>query len=141
MTKPSFVGFQEKVVIPEGFELLEIKERIESTLGRDELFALFAMSEKLSQWFYTFTSVDLRPGGKVNFIGDDGAKLQAVCTSVVLEKEVSYIADVFGNFTAKVAKAGKLNAIEINFKILTNEPELKRARIIESIAKLKALVS
>jgi hypothetical protein len=141
MSKPSFVGFQEKVVIPEGFELLEIKERIESTLGRDELFSLLAVPEKLSQWFYTFSSVDLRPGGKVNFIGDDGANLQAVCTSVVFEKEISYIADVFGNFTAKVTKAGKLNAIEINFKILTNEIEVKRARITESAEKLKALVS
>ena len=141
MTKPSFVGFQEKVVIPEGFELLEIKERLESTLGRDELFALLALPEKLSQWFYTFSSVDLRPGGKVNFIGDDGANFQAVCTSVVFEKEISYIADLFGNFTAKVAKAGKVNALELNFKILTDEPDAKRNRILESIAKLKALVS
>jgi uncharacterized protein YndB with AHSA1/START domain len=141
MTKPSFVGFQEKVVIPEGFELLEINQRFESELERDELFALLALPEKLSQWFYSISSVDLRAGGKVNFIGDDGATLQAVCTSVVFEKEISYIADLFGNFTAKVSKAGKLNALEINFKILTNEPESKRARIFESIEKLKALVS
>ena len=141
MTKPSFVGFQEKVVIPEGFELLEIKERIESTLGRDELFTYLAMPEKLSQWFYTFTSVDLRPGGKVNFLGDDGANLQAVCTSVVFEKEISYITEVFGNLTAKVSKSGKLNAIDINFKILTDQHEAKRTRISESIEKLKALVS
>ena len=141
MSKPSFVGFQEKVVIPEGFELLEIKEKLESALGRDDLFALLALPEKLSQWFYTFISVDLRPGGKVNFVGDDGATLQAVCTSVVFEKEISYIADVFGNFTVKVSKAGKLNALEINFKILTNEPDVKRTRILQSISKLKALVS
>ena len=141
MSKPSFVGFQEKVVIPEGFELLEIKEKLESALGRDDLFALLALPEKLSQWFYTFTSVDLRPGGKVNFVGDDGATLQAVCTSVVFEKEISYIADVFGNLTVRVSKAGKLNVLEINFKILTNEPDVKRTRILQSIAKLKALVS
>jgi uncharacterized protein YndB with AHSA1/START domain len=141
MTKPSFVGFQEKVVIPEGFELLEIKEKLESALGRDDLFALLALPEKLSQWFYTFTSVDLRPGGKVNFVGDDGATLQAACTSVVFEKEISYIADVFGNLTVRVSKAGKLNVLEINFKILTDQPEEKRTRILQSIAKLKALVS
>lgn len=141
MTKPSFVGFQEKVVIPEGFELLEIKERIESTLGRDELFALLALPEKISHWFYTFTSVDLRPGGKVNFNGDDGANLQAVCTSVVFEKEISYIADLFGNFTAKVIKTGKVNAIDLNFKMLTDQAETKRIRIVESIEKLKALIS
>jgi uncharacterized protein YndB with AHSA1/START domain len=141
MSKPSFVGFQEKVVIPEGFELLEINEKLESALGRDDLFALLALPEKLSQWFYTFTSVDLRPGGKVNFVGDDGATLQAVCTSVVFEKEISYIADVFGNLTVRVSKAGKLNVLEINFKILTDQPEEKRTRILQSIAKLKALVS
>jgi hypothetical protein len=141
MTKPSFVGFQEKVAIPEGFELLEIKQKFESELERDELFALLALPEKLSQWFYSFSNVDLRAGGKVNFIGDDGATLQAVCTSVVFEREISYIADVFGNFSAKVSKAGKRNALEINFKILTDEPDAIRARIIESIEKLKALIS
>jgi hypothetical protein len=141
MSKPSFVGFQEKVVIPDGYELLEIKERIESPLKRDELFSLLALPEKLSQWFYTFTTVDLRPGGKVNFVGDDGVSLQAVCTSIVFEKEISYIADIFGNFTAKVTKAGKLNAIGVNFKILTDNPEDKRVRILDSIEKLKALVS
>ncbi len=141
MTKPSFVGFQEKVVIPPGFELLEIYERLESSLERDELFALLALPEKLSQWFYTFVSVDLRPGGKVNFLGDNEESLQAVCTSVVFEKEISYIADVFGNLTAKISKAGNHNSIEIKFNILTDQPELKRARIVESMKKLKALIS
>ena len=141
MSKPSFVGFQEKVVVPEGFELLEISVKVESQRERDDLFTYLAMPVKLSQWFYTFTSIDLRPGGKVNFMGDDGVTLQAVCTSAIFDKEVSYISDIFGNFTAKVGKSEKLNALEVNFKILTDQPESKRARIIESIEKLRALVS
>jgi hypothetical protein len=141
MPKPSFVGFQEKVVIPEGFELLEIRENISSELDKDLLFTFLATVEGLSQWFFVMKDLDLRPGGKVNFIGDGGEPLQAVCTSVLFGKEISLIADIFGNFAARVAKADKNQSIELHFKILTDDVDGKRARIETSLQKLRAIVS
>ena len=52
MSKGNFVGFQQKIEIPEGFELLEINDEIESSLGKDELFSWLSKSESISQWFY-----------------------------------------------------------------------------------------
>ena len=141
MSKPSFVGFQEKVVIPEGFELLEIREVISSDLDKDKLFTLLGTASGLSQWFYEIKDLDLRPGGKINFIGDQGEQLKAVCTSILFGKEISLIADTFGNFAAKVGKAGTSQSIELHFKILTNDVLGKRMRIESSIQKLRAIVS
>jgi uncharacterized protein YndB with AHSA1/START domain len=141
MPKPSFVGFQEKVVIPEGFEQLEIRETIPSDLEKDDLFTLLGTNSGLSQWFFEMKDLDLRPGGKVNFVGDAGESLQAVCTSVVFGKEISLIADIFGNFAAKVSKAGKGHEVELRFAILTDDVEGKRSRIEKSLEKLREIIS
>ena len=128
-------------MIPEGFELLEIRESISSSSDKEELFALLGTAEGLSKWFFNTKDLDLRAGGKVNFIGDDGAALQAVCTSILFGKEISLIADIFGNFAAKVTKAGQGQSLELHFKILTDDVQAKRKRIESSLQKLRAIVS
>lgn len=135
MAKVSFVGFQEKVEIPEGFQLLKIEERFESLLSKDELFSLLSDPTKLSQWLDPVQSFDSRPGGKLIF--ENGAA--ATCTSFLLGKSVSFIADGFGNFTAEVIKSEENYSIQLTFAILTDEGESKSAEIINLINKLKVL--
>jgi hypothetical protein len=134
MAKVSFVGFQEKVEIPEGFQLLKIEERLESSLNKDQLFSLLSDVQKLSSWINQVLSFDSRPGGKLIF-GDGSA---ATCTSFVLGKEVSFIADSFGNLTAKIIKEKDHNSITINFAILTDLSEKKKEEILAIITRLKA---
>jgi len=141
MAKVSFVGFQEKVEIPQGFELLEITEEIPTSLHKDQLFSLLSEPAKISEWFYQVTSFDSRPGGKVNFIGINNASAQAVCTSFVLGKEISLIADLFGNFSAKVVKGSGKNSINLHFAILTDDAESKSKEILFLIDRLRALLS
>jgi len=141
MAKPSFVGYQEKVEIPEGFELLEITEKIESSKEKQELFSLLAEPELLSRWFYTFTKMNARPGGKVNFLNDHGEPQEAICTSIDFGKEISLISDLFGNFVGRVSKSNSGSSMELNFKILTNDLSEKKSRIQASIEKLRLLTS
>ena len=136
MAKVSFVGFQEKVEIPEGFQLLEIEETCSSVKSRDELYALLSDPDLISQWLGSVSSFDSRPGGKLNF--NDGSV--ATCTSFLLGKEVSFIADSFGNFTAKVSNAKAGNAIQLKFSILTADVNVKSAEILELISRLQALL-
>jgi hypothetical protein len=141
MAKPSFVGYQEKVEIPEGFELLEISEKIESNLEKQEIFSLLTEPELLSRWFYTITKMNARPGGKVNFLDDHGVTQEAICTSIDFGKEISLISDLFGSFVGRVSKSSPGSSIELNFKILTNDSSEKKSRIQESIEKLRLLTS
>lgn len=141
MAKVNFVGFQESVEIPEGFNLLEIKDEISSKLGKDELFAYLSRAELISQWFYSVKELDLRPGGKINFIDDAGMSAEAICTSIVFGREISLLADVFGNFTAKAKRTNGGSKMDFHFKILTDTPEEKSQRIIAAIEKLRVLVS
>lgn len=136
MAKVSFVGFQEKVEIPEGFQLCKVEESLTSELDRDSLFSLLSDSKKLSLWLGEITSFDSRPGGKLLFT--DGSV--ATCTSFVLGKEVSFLADSFGNFTAKVFKGKSENSIDIAFAILTDDGAKKSVEILEVIERLKALL-
>ncbi|CAB4880310.1 unannotated protein [freshwater metagenome] len=141
MSKGNFVGFQQKIEIPEGFELLEINDEIESSLGKDELFSWLSKSESISQWFYIVSKLDLRSGGKIDFINANGATSQAVCTSISFGKEISMLADEFGNFKARVTKSKSNFKIELNFKILTDDSDAKSKEILPLISKLKLLVS
>ena len=140
MAKVSFVGFQEKVEIPEGFELLEITEEIPTAVDKDRLFSLLSEPDQISTWFYQVNSLDSRPGGKVNFINASGASAQAVCTSFLLGKEVSLIADDFGNFNAKVVKGKSENSLQLQFSLLTDQGEAKSAEILTLIDRLRALL-
>ncbi len=139
MAKPSFVGFQEKIEIPEGFELLEINEIINGSKNRDELFSLLSQPNLVTKWLYQVVDFNLKPGGKANFLNDDGLPFQAVCTAVDFGKEISFISDIFGNITAKINKSKKLFAVDIQFKILTDDANAKSERIQFSIQKLREL--
>lgn len=136
MAKVSFVGFQEKVEIPEGFQLLKIEESLNSSLSKDELFSLLSDPTKLSLWMEPVLSFDSRPGGKLIFENN----AIATCTSFLLGKSVSFISDGFGNFSAEVVKAKNSNSVQLAFAILTDTGESKSLEIIELINKLKALV-
>ncbi|CAN2227612.1 hypothetical protein MCEMRE182_01366 [Candidatus Nanopelagicaceae bacterium] len=136
MAKVSFVGFQEKVEIPEGFQLLQIEERLESKKSRDDLYSLLSDSKQLSQWLNEVQSFNSRPGGKMIFT--DGS--EATCTSFLLGKEVSLISDYFGNFNCKVVKGRDLNSLELNFSILSDDVESKTGEILIIIERLKKLL-
>lgn len=136
MAKVSFVGFQEKVEIPEGFQLLEIEENFSSAKKRDDLYALLSDPVQISQWLAPVRNFDSRPGGKLIF--DDGS--EATCTSFVLGKEVSFIAVSFGNFTAKVSKEKDGSAIQLKFAILTDDVSAKSSEILEILSRLQALL-
>lgn len=140
MTKPSFVGFQEKVVIPEGFQLVEVHESLKFTMKKDLLFALLATPDGISQWLYHAKEIDLRPGGKIKYIGEDGSEGQDVCTSVVLEKELSIISEHFGNFSARIHGSNKQQTLEMKFSILTDKVDEKRDQISRSVSRLKAII-
>lgn len=133
MAKVTFVGFQEKIEIPEGFQLLKIEESIKSLKSRDELYSLLTEPPLISRWLFDVQSFDSRPGGKLIF--SDGS--EAICTSFVLGKEVSLIADSFGNFTAKVVKKKEENSLHLKFAILIDEVEQKTKEIIAIIDRLK----
>lgn len=136
MAKVSFVGFQEKVEIPEGFQLLEVEEIYSSTRSRDNLYVLLSDPDQISQWLAKVRTFDSRPGGKLAF--EDGNV--ATCTSFVLGKEVSFIAESFGNFTAKVVKSNEGNTLQLKFAILTDDVEGKSAEILEILSRLQALL-
>lgn len=133
MAKVSFVGFQEKVEIPEGFQLLQIEESLESKKSRDDLYSLLSDPRQISLWLFEVKSFDSRPGGKMVFT--DGNV--ATCTSFLLGKEVSLIADSFGNVTAKVVKGGDINSLHLKFAILTDDVESKTNEILAIIDRLQ----
>ena len=141
MAKVSFVGFQEKVEIPEGFELLEVSDEIPTNLHKDQLFSLLSEPIKISEWFYKVHTFDSRPGGKVDFLDLNGAAAQAVCTSFVLGKEISLVADLFGNFKAKVVKGKESNFLNLHFSILTNDAQSKSEELLTLVNRLRELVA
>jgi hypothetical protein len=139
MVKPRFVGFQEQVEIPEGFELLEIHEVISGSKNRDQLFSLLSQPNLVSEWLYQVVDLNLKPGGGANFTGDDGNVFQAVCTAVDFGREISFLSDIFGDMSARIIKSENLFAIDIQFKILTDDVSAKSARIQQSLEKLREL--
>ncbi len=103
-------------------------------LVRNHMF--FSDPDQISQWLANVRTFDSRPGGKLTF--EDGRV--ATCTSFVLGKEVSFIADSFGNFTAKVSKGNEGNALQLKFAILTDDVEEKSAEILEILSRLQTLL-
>jgi hypothetical protein len=134
MAKVSFVGFQEKVEIPEGFQLLKIEEALESKKSREDLYLLLSDPTQLSLWLDTVKSFDSRPGGKLLF--ENGSL--ATCTSINFGKDLSFVADEFGNFSAKVIKGKGVNTLELNFAILTDDVAGKSDEILAIIERLKS---
>lgn len=139
MAKINFVGFQEHVEIPEGYELLEINEEIPSNLGRDDVFSFLSEPEKISGWFYQVLSLESKSSGKVTFLTLEGVKSEAICIAYDGGRELSLLSEKFGEFTAKV-KGSKNCSLSIKFRILTNDPNPIRTELLLLITKLRELL-
>jgi hypothetical protein len=121
MAKFKFVGFQEQVEIPEGYELLEVQESIPSNLNRETLFILIGTSDGLSQWFYKVHTLDARPGGKFLFDDDGLEPSVGRCTAVTIGREISLLGDSFGQVNIKISANDSGLQIDITFAILTDK--------------------
>ncbi len=135
----NFVGFQQKVEIPEGHELLVVEEEIESALNRDQLFSLLTEPEEISRWFVKVKSLQSKQGGKVQFVDESGATAEAVCTSYDGGKEISLLSSEFGNFSAKVV-GRKEFSVKISFRILTDTPVEAKKKLEVFVANLRGLI-
>jgi uncharacterized protein YndB with AHSA1/START domain len=138
MAKFKFVGFQEHVEIPEGYELLKVSEIIESGESRESLFMLIGTPAGLSQWFYKVNELDSRPGGKVSFDDKAENKFEGRCTAITMGREISLLADPFGQLNIKISSTSSGSQLEITFAILTDRKEEMHALYIEFINALKA---
>lgn len=138
MAKFKFVGFQEHVEIPEGFELLEIQESIQSNLSKDSLFILIGTPAGLSQWFYKVHNLDTRPGGKFSFDDIDGQSCEGRCTAVTMGREISLLGDAFGQVNIKLSANSTGAQIDIAFAILTDKKGEMTTRYQLLINQLKA---
>lgn len=138
MAKFKFVGFQEQVEIPEGYERLEVKESIPSNLNRDALFLLIATPSGLSQWFYKVYTLDARPGGKFSF--DDNGLEPSVgrCTAVTMGREISLLGDSFGQVNIKISSSDSGLQVDIAFAILTDKKSELNLLYQDLINRLKA---
>lgn len=135
----NFVGFQQKVEIPEGHELLVVEEVIESALNRDQLFSLLTEPEEISRWFVKVKSLQSKQGGKVQFVDASGSTAEAVCTSYDGGKEISLLSSEFGNFSAKVVGRRQFS-VKISFRILTDTPVEAKKKLEVFVANLRGLI-
>lgn len=140
MSKYKFVGFQEHIDIPEGFEPLNIHHEINSSLSKSDAFAYLCVPEKLSEWFFTTDKFELKTGGKVVFRTSSGEDV-AVCTGFVIEQHVALVSDFFGNLLAKVEKNSNGSVIILDFNILTDNPVEKISLIEPRIDALRELLA
>jgi hypothetical protein len=135
-----FVGFQEHVEIPAGFQLLQIQENVISQLDKDQTFALLSQPELMSSWFLNITSLVTKQGGKVTFRNSQGVMCEGICTAVAMGKEIALLSDEFGQFTAKVTSKGNATSVNIQFAILTDSLEIKESQLRGYIENLKAVL-
>ena len=141
MSKFKFVGFQEHVEIPAGYELLSVTEELSSHLDRDQLFLYFSDISKISQWLVEFHNLDLRPGGKCLFNNGEGEPVKATCISINLGRDIAILSDLFGQLNVEVEKAPSGSRALITFAILTDSPEKLREMYAKYLSDLKNLVS
>lgn len=120
MVNIKFVGFQEHVEIPDTFELLDLREEISCKLNSDHVFSLLSEPPMLSMWFYKVTSIDSKPGGKVKFLTDSGDEAEAICTSFSSGKEIAFLSNLFGEFSARIVNKKNDLKLHVRFKILTD---------------------
>jgi hypothetical protein len=140
MAKFKFVGFQEHVEIPEGFELLEVQETLQSSHNRDSLFLLVGTPAGLSKWFYTVHQLDSRPGGKVSFEDHSGKTFEGRCTAVTMGREISLLADPFGQINIRISAVESGTQVDVAFAILTNQRAEMSALYQLFINSLKAQI-
>lgn len=135
----NFVGFQEKVEIPEGHQLVVVEEEIKSTRGRDQLFSLLSEPEEISRWFVRVSSLQSKQGGKVKFINEADSISEAICTTYESGKEISLLSSEFGNYSAKVV-GRKEFSVKISFRILTDAPDEAKKKLEVFVANLRGLI-
>ena len=135
----NFVGFQQKVEIPEGHQLVVVEEEIKSSLERIQLFSLLSEPEEISRWFIRVNSLQSKQGGKVKFINEAGATSEAICTSYESGKEISLLSSEFGSYSAKVV-GRKEFSVKISFRILTDEPVEAKKKLEVFVANLRGLI-
>ena len=135
----NFVGFQQKVEIPEGHQLVVVEEEIKSSLERIPLFSLLSEPEEISRWFVRVSSLQSKQGGKVKFINEAGSTSEAICTTDESGKEISLLSSEFGNYSAKVV-GRKEFSVKISFRILTDEPVEAKKKLEEFVANLRGLI-
>ena len=135
----NFVGFQQKVEIPEGHQLVVVEEEIKSSLGRDGLFSLLSEPEEISRWFVRVGSLQSKQGGKVKFINEGGSTSEAICTTYESGKEISLLSSEFGNYSAKVV-GRKEFSVKISFRILTDEPVEAKKKLEVFVTNLRGLI-
>lgn len=135
----NFVGFQQKVEIPEGHQLVFVEEEIKSSLDRDQLFSLLSEPEMISRWFVRISSLQSKQGGKVKFINEAGLTSEAICTTYESGKEISLLSSEFGNYSAKVV-GRKEFSVKITFRILTDEPVEAKKKLEVFVTNLRGLI-
>jgi hypothetical protein len=135
----NFVGFQPKVEIPEGHQLVVVEEEIKSSLERIQLFSLLSEPEEISHWFIPVHSLQSKQGGKVKFVNEAGSTSEAICTSYESGKEISLLSSEFGNYSAKVIGRKGLS-VKISFRILTDEPVEAKKKLEVFVANLRGLI-
>lgn len=135
----NFVGFQQKVEIPEGHQLVFVEEEIKSSLDRDQLFSLLSEPEEISRWFVRVGSLQSKQGGKVKFINEAGLTSEAICTTYESGKEISLLSSEFGNYSAKVV-GRKEFSVKITFRILTDEPVEAKKKLEVFVTNLRGLI-
>ena len=135
----NFVGFQQKVEIPEGHQLVVVEEEIKSSLGRDRIFSLLSEPEEISRWFVGVSALQSKQGGKVKFTNEAGSTSEAICTAYESGKEISLLSSEFGNYSAKVV-GRKDFSVKISFRILTNAPDEAKKKLQVFVANLRGLI-
>ena len=135
----NFVGFQQKVEIPEGHQLVFVEEEIKSSLGRDGLFSLLSEPDEISRWFVRVSSLQSKQGGKVKCVNEEGSTFEAICTSYESGKEISLLSSEFGNYSAKVV-GRKEFSVKISFRILTDEPVEAKKKLEVFVTNLRGLI-
>ena len=131
MAKYKFVGFQEHIEIPDGFEKLEVSAEIDC--GKHDPFTLVSQPLELSKWFYEIESLDAKPSGVILF---RNTEYSGICISADLGKELTLVSDHFGEFKANV----KDRVLSLTFRILTDSSDSKRKEFESMINSLKELV-
>jgi hypothetical protein len=139
MPKPKFVGFQEIVVIPPEYKIVEVQESIACDFNKDQAFSYLVEPALLSRWFYNVQSIDSKPGGKVKFLTEAGVQAEAVCTSFILGKQISMVSDEFGLFCGKVEKSGSKIIFNLQFKTMTENQKLLKDLYANFVQNLRSI--
>ena len=138
MSKYKFVGFQEHIEIPEGFEQLKVDIEFTSPLDRKDAFHLLSNPELISKWLFEVVSMNTKQGGAITFRVAD-AEFDAVITSFVLGKEFSCVSDELGNLKVRVEKDSKGSRFFAESSLLTDKSDEKTAILEAAFLRLQEL--